>query len=167
MGFRGYQHQSQQKVERPAAIGLVAVAGIVASFLIFGFVFALVWLRSQRGLPLMAQAIDLAAAGGLVLLLVWIYWGVWDLFPSAWSMHIFLGVPLIAGFGYVALMADTLAPIIAHQMPSAEVALAAMVLRAVAGVLAVIELATFVVLLGSRSAFGVGQRKPIWERVKY
>jgi hypothetical protein len=167
MGFRGYQHQQNQKVERPAAIGLVSIVGILASFLLFGLEFAVIWLRSQRGLPFMAQAIDLAVAGGIVLLLVWIYWGVWDLFPSAWSMHIFLGLPLVAGFGYVAWAAPEIAPIIAHQMPNAEVALATTVLRIVAGGMAAIELATFLVLLASRSAFKVGQGRPIWDRVKY
>jgi hypothetical protein len=167
MGFRGYQHQQKQTIERPAAVGLVAVAGILASFLLFGLEFGLVWLRTQRGLPFMAQAIDLAATGGLVLLLVWIYWGIWDLFPSAWTMHVFLGLPLVAGFGYVAWAAPDLAPIIAHQMPNAEVALATIVLRIVAGGMAVIELATFGVLLASRAAFKVGQPKPIWDRVKY
>jgi hypothetical protein len=138
MGVRGYRHRENSKIERPKGIALMAVLGVLAS---------------------------IAIAGIGALLLIWIYWGLWDMLPSAWQLHVFLGLPLAAAFGYVAWAAPELAPKIVHHMRTTEMELAGTVIRIAALVMAGIQLATFLVTLGSKEAFNIGKQKPIWERV--
>ncbi len=164
MGTRGYRHRQVVKIVRPAGIALVAIIGIIAIMVIFAMEIGLVWLRSQRGLSFVAQGTDLAIGGMSSLFLIWIYWGVWDLLPSAWQIHVWLGLPITAGFGYVAWMAPELATIIAHHVKSEELELAKTILRIVAISMAALEIVTFIVMIGTKDAFKIGQPKPLWER---
>jgi hypothetical protein len=165
MGVRGYRHRENSKIERPKGIALMAVLGVLASLALFAAEIALVWVRNARGLAFAEQGVDIAIAGIGALLLIWIYWGLWDMLPSAWQLHVFLGLPLAAAFGYVAWAAPELAPKIVHHMRTTEMELAGTVIRIAALVMAGIQLATFLVTLGSKEAFNIGKQKPIWERV--
>jgi hypothetical protein len=164
MGTRGYRHREVAKIVRPAGVALVAIVGIIAIMAIFAIEVALVWLRSQRGLSVIAQGTDLAIGGMSALFLIWIYWGVWDLLPSAWQIHVWLGLPITVGFGYVAWMAPELATIIAHHVKAEELEIAKTVLRIVAIGMAALEIVTFIVMIGTKDAFEIGKPKPLWEK---
>jgi hypothetical protein len=165
MGVRGYRHREIAKSVRPSSVASVAVLGVLASLIVFAMEIALVWLRNSRGLAFAEQGVDIAVAGIGGLLMIWIYWGLWDMLPSAWQLHVFLGLPLAAGFAYVALAAPELAPKIAHHVTTAELELATSIIRVAAIVLGLIQVATFVVTLGAKEAFNIGKPKPLWERV--
>ena len=167
MGTRGYRHREVVKTVRPAGVAFVAVTGMVAIMVILAMEIGLVWLRSQRGLSFAAQGVDLAIGGMGALLLIWFFWGLWDMLPSAWQLHFWFGLPLVAGFGYVAWMAPELAPKIAHHVKAAELEIATVVLRIAAIAMAALELATFVVMVGTKDAFEIGKPKPLWDRAKH
>jgi len=155
MGFRGYRTTAKpEQINRPPAVGLVSVAGVLSSFTLFGLAVALLYIRTSQGLSLTDQAADIGVAVAVALLLVWVYWGTWDLFPSSWWTHMILGPILIIGLLALIGFAPQAAKIVAHDMLSSEIAQAELVIRFGAIILA---------LLGARKAFSIGVKKPLWE----
>jgi hypothetical protein len=139
--------------------------GVLCGLALFVGELVLAFLRTQRGIGWGAQLLDLALVSVAVLFLIWLYWGVWEMVASAWWSHLFLGPVLVIGLlaltGYVA----TLAPLIAHNLPKNVIELTGQGLQIIALVLAALEIITIVMLLGTRKLFGVGVKKPLWERV--
>jgi hypothetical protein len=154
-----------QPVHRPTSIALVGLLGVLTGLAMFGGAVALAFFRTRLGQGWGAQLLDLALAAMAVLLLVWMYWGVWEMVASAWWLHLFGGPVLIVGMLALVGYADTLAPFVAHHLSKDTIALTGQAIRAVALGLAALEVVTLVLLLGMRKLFGIGVKKPLWERV--
>lgn len=168
MGFRGYRTAAKpEEINRPALVALGAVAGILASLALFALTVTLLYLRTSRGLSLTDQLLDMGVTVVAALFLLWIYWGTWDMLPSAWWTHMTLGPVLVIGMLLLIGFAPEAAKIVAHDMLRSEIAQAEMVIRFAAIGLAVIEGVTILAVLGSRKAFKIGEKKPLWERAKY
>lgn len=157
----------KKRTNRPASVALVAVAGVLASFAILGISLGLVWQRLRFGYGLGAQALDILLALLVTLLVVWLFWGIWELTPNSWWSHMIFGPLLIIGLLVFAGMVDTLAPFIAHHLPLNIIQQVVPWMRTLAFVLIGIEVVTIFVLLGQRKTFTIGRKKEVWERVKH
>jgi hypothetical protein len=78
----------------------------------------------------------------------------------------FIGPILILAMVGLILYASQAAPIVAHNLKQAEIEQAIPILQAIGGLIAAVECLTILVLLGNRKIFKVGEKKPVWERVR-
>ncbi len=157
----------KKRTNRPTSIALVAAAGVLASLSVLGLSLVFVWQRMHMGIGLDAQALDILLALLVTLIIVWLYWGIWELTPNSWWSHMIMGPALILGLLVFSTMVDALAPFIANRLPVPMIQQAAIWLRMLALVIIGIEAVTIFVLLGQRRIFTVGRKKDLWERVKH
>ena len=139
----------------------------MASLAVLGMSLMLTWQRMNSGYDLSAQILDVLLALLITLLLIRMYWGVWELTPGSWWSHMLVGPVLIIGLLVFSSMVDTLAPFIANRLALPLIQQAAFWLRILALTLIGIEAVTILVLLGQRQIFSVGRKKELWERVRH
>lgn len=155
----------KEQFKRPTSVALVSVAGVIAGLAIAALVIIGTVLRMQLGASMLMQLLDLSLGLFIPLLLIWLYWGVWEVLPSAWWSHIMLGPFLVIGMLVIVSSAADITPFLAHDLPKPVIEFTINVVRITALVVAGIELATIVCLLNARSLFKIGEKKPVWERV--
>ena len=165
MGVRGYRYGIKQiAARRSGGVAFTSLAGVLTVMVLIGMEFALVVIRLQRGLSLNAQAVDLAVVIVVGFLLIWNYWGVWELLPQAWQFHVFIGPLVMLGLAGVMTMAPQVTAIVAHHLKAEESALALNVVRIAAATLLFVELATVLTVVSNREHFQIGRKKELWER---
>lgn len=158
---------TKKRTHRPVLVALVAAAGVLVSLTVLGLSLVLAWQRMHFGYDLNAQLLDLLLALLVTLMLIRLYWGVWELTPGSWWSHMLVGPVLIIGLLVFSSMVDTLAPFIANRLPLPLIQQAAFWLRILALTLIGLEAVTILVLLGQRQIFSVGRKKELWERVRH
>lgn len=154
----------QAAPRRPLGLSVLAVAGVV-----FGVVSGLAALaygalHSLQG-ELLGQSLIASLVGLLLaLLIVWFYWGLWEMVRSAWWMHILVGPLAVIGLLLLLRSSPLLVALLAGRLPDS---LRLAVERGASGsilLLAGIEAAAVGYLPSVRRVFGVGAPKPVWER---
>ncbi|HEU5088580.1 MAG TPA: hypothetical protein VFT99_14090 [Roseiflexaceae bacterium] len=152
-------------VARPASLTVIALLGVLFGMALFAGEIVLGFYRAQLGIGWGSQLLDVAIAGFVAILIIWMFWGVWEMVASAWWSHLFLGPLLVIGALVLTGYAATLAPFIAHNLPLSMIEQTGRLLQIAALALAAIEILAIVVLLGNQKTFGIGKKKPLWERV--
>jgi apolipoprotein N-acyltransferase len=165
MGVRGYRYGIKQTpVRRSGGVAFAAMAGVLTVMALISLEFVLVVIRLQRGFPLSDQAVDLGVVIVAGFLLIWNYWGVWELQSQAWQFHVFIGPLIILGLAGVMAMAPNVTAIIARDLKAEESALALNVIRVSAATLLFVELGTILTAILNREHFQIGRKKELWER---
>ena len=152
-------------IARPASLTVIALLGVLFGMALFAGEIVLGFYRAQLGIDWGSQIFDLAIAGFIAILIIWMFWGLWEMVTSAWWSHLFLGPVLVIGALVLTGYAATLAPFIAHNLPLPMIEQTGRLLQIAAVALAGIEILAIIILLGNQKVFGIGKKKPLWERV--
>lgn len=156
--------QSSVRAQRPVGVAILAGAGVVVGIVLALLSVALIAYKAALGVPLAMQFIDIALAIVVPFSIVWFFWGVWDVIPSAWWSHVIVGPLVVAGLGAGLVWHDSIIDLLVRSLPVAIHHWVEAGFVWSVWVLLILELVTIIYLLTVRKAFGVGTPKPLWER---
>jgi hypothetical protein len=162
--MRASVQQASRATSRPLVLAALAVAGVV-----LGVALAVASLVYAGAQALAGTSSVLSMAAGVIgllvaLILVWFYWGLWEMIGSAWWSHIILGPLGVIG---LLLLLPALPDAVTMLLgPLTEEARSGAVRLASGAVLVtvVLECAVIGYLPVVRHVFGIGRRKQAWER---
>ncbi|HWQ11744.1 MAG TPA: hypothetical protein VNL77_03035 [Roseiflexaceae bacterium] len=164
--MRASIHATQRPAERPLGLAILSISGVVFGLALGLLVVSWAAVRTLSGTPASQALIAALLVLLLALTIVWLYWGLWEMVPSAWWTHIILGPLLVLALA-LALLTQTVPALVALAAGALPEAARPPAERAASGALLALmglQGATIGYLPSVRRTFGIGVPKRAWER---
>ncbi len=158
------RHAAQQAAQRPLGLTILSVAGVLFGLALAFAALGYAGMQALVGSPPALSTIGALSGFLLALVIVWFYWGLWEMLSSAWWAHMILGPVAVVALVLLIPMLPTAFPLLAGPLPQETREIAERAANIALFGLVGLECATVGYLPTIRQQFGIGRRKQAWER---
>jgi hypothetical protein len=149
---------------RPLTLSLIAITGVLIGSVLTVAAFVVAVLRTLQGITPDRLTIALLIGALLATVVIWFYWGLWEMIATAWWAHVVAGPLAIIGLVALTPMLPGLVDLVAASLPNqARQLLTSGVAWSLAGFIG-LEGLTVIYLPTVRQMFGIGAPRKAWER---